>query len=132
MNTVQPYGTKKCCGAALKLRGRMTGRSGRRNELELPLAVGFSTSLRISDISRMQVRDIAGTERCRSRRRKREKSRTFTSTEKHGRGLSGCQRAEPNELVFASRQKDPETECPAPLRGREPTRSSTTLRAWRE
>lgn len=114
MNTVQPIRDEEALRRCFEI-ARAHDREKRQGETnwELLLAVGFSTSLRISDISRMQVRDIAGTERVQVKAKKTGKvTNIYVNREARKRIERLLKGREPNELVFASRQKDPETGMP--------------------
>lgn len=111
MNTVQPIrdddALKKCFEIA-----REHDRRRKKGEVcwELLLSVGFSTSLRISDLSRMRVRDIVGTERVQVKAKKTGKTTNiFVNREARKRIERLLREKAPDELVFPSRQKDPET-----------------------
>lgn len=62
MNAVQPIRDEEALRRCFEI-ARAHDKERHRGEVswELLLSVGFSTSLRISDISRMRVRDIVGT-----------------------------------------------------------------------
>ena len=114
MNTVQPIRDEEALRRCFEI-ARAHDREKRQGETnwELLLAVGFSTSLRISDISRMRVRDIAGTERVQVKAKKTGKvTNIYVNREARKRIERLLKGREPNELVFASRQKDPETGMP--------------------
>ena len=64
MNTVQPIRDEDALRRCFEIaRAHDAGRGKNETCWELLLSVGFSTSLRISDISRLRVRDVVGTER---------------------------------------------------------------------
>ena len=111
MNTVQPIredeALKRCFDIA-----RDHDRTRRKGEVcwELLLSVGFSTSLRISDISLLRVRDIVGTEHVQVKAKKTGKeTNIYVNREAQRRIAKLLNGRMPDEYVFQSRQKDPVT-----------------------
>ncbi len=111
MNAVQPIRDEDALRRCFEI-AREHDRVRKKGEVcwELLLSVGFSTSLRISDISRMRVRDIVGTERVQVKAQKTGKvTNIFVNREARKRIERLLRGKAPDELVFPSRQKDPET-----------------------
>lgn len=111
MNTVQPIrdedALRRCFEIARAHDLRM--RKGTTN-WELLLSIGFSTSLRISDIRKMRVRDIVGTERVQVKAQKTGKvTNIYVNREARKRIEKLLRGRRPDDLVFQSREKDPET-----------------------
>lgn len=114
MNTVQPIRDEDALRRCFVI-AREHDQRRKKGEVcwELLLSVGFSTSLRISDISKMRVRDIVGTERVQVKAQKTGKvTNIFVNREARKRIERLLRGRGPDELVFQSRQKDPETKQP--------------------
>lgn len=114
MNTVQPIRDEETLRRCFEI-AREHDQRRKKGEVcwELLLSVGFSTSLRISDISKMRVRDIVGTERVQVKAQKTGKvTNIFVNREARKRIERLLRGRGPDELVFQSRQKDPETKQP--------------------
>lgn len=108
MNTVQPIRDEDALRRCFEI-AREHDRQRKKNEIcwELLLAIGFSTSLRISDISRMRVRDIVGTERVQVVAKKTGKiTNIFINREARKRIERLLRDKKPDDLVFLSRQKE--------------------------
>ena len=111
MNTVQPIRDEEALRRCFEI-AREHDSSRGKNEVswELLLAVGFSTSLRISDISRLRVRDIVGTERVQVKAKKTGKATNIYVNREARRRMERLLRGQPPDaLVFKSRERDPET-----------------------
>ena len=123
MNTVQPIRDEEALRRCFEI-AREHDSSRGKNEVswELLLAVGFSTSLRISDISRLRVRDIVGTERVQVKAKKTEsgiwlsmRACACCAVSRRMRSSSSPANATLRRAAFG------------PLRGSAPIRSSTGL-----
>lgn len=117
MNMVQPIRDEEALRRCFAI-ARAHDQERKKGEVswELLLSVGFSTSLRISDIKRMRVRDIVGTERVQIKAKKTGKvTNIYVNREARKRierllrGRSG------DELVFVSREKDPDNKEDRPI-----------------
>lgn len=111
MNAVQPIRDEEALRRCFEI-AREHDAQRQKGEIcwELLLSVGFSTSLRISDISRLRVRDIRDAERVQVKAQKTGKTTNIyinrearKRIERLLRGRNG------NEYVFLSRMKDSET-----------------------
>lgn len=114
MNMVQPIRDEEALRKCFEI-ARAHDRARKKGEVcwELLLAVGFSTSLRISDISRLRVRDLVGTERIQVKAQKTGKATNIYVNREARKRIERLLRGKsPDELVFRSRQKDPETGQP--------------------
>ncbi len=114
MNTVQPIRDEEALRRCFEI-AREHDRKRKKGEIcwELLLSIGFSTSLRISDISRMRVRNIVGAERVQVKAKKTGKETNIYVNREARKRIERLLRDRPmDELVFLSRQKDRETGMP--------------------
>lgn len=111
MNTVQPIRDEDALRRCFEIaQAHDAGRGKNETCWELLLSVGFSTSLRISDISRLRVHDIVGTECVQVKAKKTGKeTNIYVNREARKRIERLLRRKSPDEYAFPSRQMDPET-----------------------
>ena len=117
MNTVQPIRDEDALRRCFEIAwAHDAGRGKNETCWELLLSVGFSTSLRISDISRLRVRDVVGTERVQVKAKKTGKETNIYVNREARKRIERLLRGRgPDEYVFPSRQKDPETHQRRPI-----------------
>lgn len=114
MNTVQPIRDEELLKKCFEIARRHDAVKGKREfSWELLLAVGFSTSLRISDISRLRVKDIVGNEHVEIKAQKTGKTTNiYVNREARKRIEKLLRGKDREEYAFLSRQKDSETGRP--------------------
>ena len=123
MNTVSPIRDEELLRRCFDI-AREHDRMRRRGEIcwELLLGLGFASSLRISDIANLRVRDLMGKSRVQIRAKKTGKEANIyvnhEAMRKIQRMIAGRGK---DEYVFQSRQRDPVTHEYRPI---------TRQRAW--
>lgn len=117
MNMVQPIRDeeklKKCFEIA-----RAHDKNRMKGEVcwELLLAVGFTTSLRISDINRLKVRDIVGKEHLEVKAKKTGKvTNIYMNRDARLRFQKLLRNKDDNDYVFRSKQRDGLTHAIRPI-----------------
>lgn len=114
MNEVQPIRDEELLKKCFEIARRHDAKKGKREfSWELLLAVGFSTSLRISDISRLRVKDVIGSDHVQIKAQKTGKTTNiFVNREARKRIEKLLRGRGRDEFVFLSREKDAETGRP--------------------
>lgn len=114
MNTVQPIRDEELLKKCFEIARKHDAVKGKREfSWELLLAVGFSTSLRISDISRLKVKDIVGNEHVEIKAQKTGKTTNiYVNREARKRIEKLLRGKDREEFAFLSRQRDSETGRP--------------------
>lgn len=117
MNTVQPIRDEELLRKCFEIaREHDKSRENGEQCWELLLAVGFSTSLRISDISRLRVRDIVGTERVEIKAKKTGKTTNIYVNREARKRIERLLRGrDANDYVFLSRQRESQTGRKRPI-----------------